>query len=553
MAPGVGKRSHQNQSHQNLKTNKTNNCVLCVKEICNNEVAPKCEKCEGSMHLACCGVTDSEYEERSGGSLILLCNNCHQHIQMNIRQNTTSQNKCSEKPTASHENQLRELANNQREYIQKLKEQNEIILGENLNLREQLNALQTLPHIDTKNIVAAFEIKIRNLQDLNSRLLAEIETLRKQNVAPVLLPSMTGNGDSHDVMLAYPDVSIESVATQTTEYDGDQIENWVTNTMPQLVETLQNLSTAVQDLTKRTIQTKVEQNKSTVCKQIFNGPAATYAQILQNNLSLNGCPQTHTYATALAKAKTNINAIRKIVLKNKSNITTYDIMTFITLRNRNSDTPITVRDMSDSVIVKCKDGVVASNIQSELLLTFGTQIEISEIKHTNPRIKIVGIHTTQADIPDLTDQLKKDNEYLRSHDFTVESVYAVNSPVGSYTNVIISSNYETHEHLMMMGYINYEHRKLRIFEEENVIQCSRCWGYGHLARRCTFSHCCRRCAGPHRAAECTNEKMHASINCIKNSNGNNDAHDVNHGPNAAHCPARRRRVEFLKQYLLNMQ
>lgn len=56
-------------------------------------------------------------------------------------------------------------------------------------------------------------------------------------------------------------------------------------------------------------------------------------------------------------------------------------------------------------------------------------------------------------------------------------------------------------------------RKCRYFEHVNVVQCYKCWRFGHMARECRSSQViCPKCSGNHRLEDCDRE-VEICVNC----------------------------------------
>lgn len=159
-----------------------------------------------------------------------------------------------------------------------------------------------------------------------------------------------------------------------------------------------------------------------------------------------------------------------------------------------------------------------------------------------PTMKIVGLPPFSGTIDTVIPDILTTNN-LNVADFTYVRHFSVELFRRRYVNVLVTCTVENLKKCMSSG-LQFGRFKLRCYEHVRVVQCLKCFAFGHVAANCLNKLTCKRCAGEHKENECqakTNEIRCA--NCISSKR----AHD--HRITSENCPSRKawinRKINFL--------
>lgn len=104
-----------------------------------------------------------------------------------------------------------------------------------------------------------------------------------------------------------------------------------------------------------------------------------------------------------------------------------------------------------------------------------------------------------------------------------------------------------HKKMIREGKLNDGFAQRRVTEYIDILQCKKCWRFGHLKRTCTFPACCKTCAGDHTTEECTlPESKPICANCVRHNSNSTSTISTAHSVAADNCPIRMNRIERLK-------
>lgn len=195
-----------------------------------------------------------------------------------------------------------------------------------------------------------------------------------------------------------------------------------------------------------------------------------------------------------------------------------------------------------NLTIKCDTPDEADTIEKTLAEKYGQQIEINDVQKIIPQVKITGVLCEETiDHQVLIATIKQQNHWLRESDFAIDRVYSINTKKGPYSNVIITCDISLQRKFIDQQYIIIGFR-----EYVYLLECLRCYRFGHFARKCRFQETCRKCAEKHKVAKYTsNTSANKCSNC-KIANTKGASYDICHPPTDDRCPSKIERIEALK-------
>lgn len=282
-----------------------------------------------------------------------------------------------------------------------------------------------------------------------------------------------------------------------------------------------------------------------------NSPAKQMNALTNNAMpnvtKKNAVKSPLTYAEALSLSTTPAEAIRNI------NIVGDEDSCQQTLAKLQKDTacaaiPITAIKMKGkyNLTIKCNSPDAAAEAETTLKSTYGPAIQIKGVAQQSPQIKIVRIF---GDFPlkdDIKQQLIEQNSWLGESNFEIERVYSVSSGNTTYQNAILNVDLQLQKKFLERKHVIVGFTECRCFENINLMQCLRCFGYGHFARNCKSSIRCKKCGESHETKDCVStSRQDKCANCLT-PNKRGTSYNVKHRVTDDRCPCRIERIEALK-------
>lgn len=255
-----------------------------------------------------------------------------------------------------------------------------------------------------------------------------------------------------------------------------------------------------------------------------------------------------SYAQALAQAPVQPEAVRTLHVLGDDETSKRVVAQFKT-DDCVSEYPIlSMKPRGDrDFVLRFQDATTADTVEKQLMTKYKDAITITKTIQRLPRIKLIRVPTGTNDKDEIQEQLKLQNRFLNNEKFKILDVYNVQSPKGTYSNIIFECDIETHTRVIERRMVMYNLGEVRAFEHVVTLQCSKCLAFGHFARSCRRGVHCRKCAKEHATSECDNPDATSCVNCI-HSNGAGTNYDTNHRSSDSRCPVRIIRIDALKEY-----
>ncbi|KAK2578418.1 hypothetical protein KPH14_000965, partial [Odynerus spinipes] len=138
-------------------------------------------------------------------------------------------------------------------------------------------------------------------------------------------------------------------------------------------------------------------------------------------------------------------------------------------------------------------------------------------KERKPRIKILGVDKEEGNM---------------ENDDLVKAILKQNGLEGKQE----SDGLKVIHKLMEQGKINLGFRRYKIMEHIAIVQCYKCWGFGHMFKDCKKEKTCRKCGKDHEEKQCTANELEC-INCLNRAKKyKNSSVDLRHHASDIKCP-----------------
>lgn len=194
-----------------------------------------------------------------------------------------------------------------------------------------------------------------------------------------------------------------------------------------------------------------------------------------------------------------------------------------------------------TVILGCETGEEMESLKATVQDKMGEEFKVTEPAQIKPKIKIVNIDEDEMQLEDgkLIETIRIQNEIDSNQDCEMTILKRImnkgqkeqNKPGRSREegSIILEVDERTHEILLNKGKLSVGWKKCKAFNHLNVKRCYKCWGFYHIAKKCTREEKCSKCAGNHNIKECKAAKSRC-VNCMfKNQKYNlkiNEEHDA---------------------------
>lgn len=256
-----------------------------------------------------------------------------------------------------------------------------------------------------------------------------------------------------------------------------------------------------------------------------------------------------TFAEMVQSSKTKPDSIRNI----RINADTEEEIKRISahLSNNYACQDVGIKKISsrsaDYMTVTCKTELDAQKLERTLNTEYGKAINISKVRDSDPKFKIVGIILGQMSPTQFLLNLKEQNDWLTNANLTYVEHFGVPSKRGSYTNMVIACDVPTLRRVLEKGEVICGLDMKRVFEYIDILQCFNCQRFGHVANSCRASPSCKFCGGEHQSKLCDDRDNQSCINCIRE---NKNGHKLNfkHRATDERCKVRGARIDGLKEF-----
>lgn len=202
------------------------------------------------------------------------------------------------------------------------------------------------------------------------------------------------------------------------------------------------------------------------------------------------------------------------------------------------------------ITVKCANATDAEEMQRRCRTKYQDRLIIEKVKEQKPRNKIKNI-PIDLQSADVKLSLQEQNVWLRNADFNIAERYNVPIENPRYSNIIVECGIPLQLKFLEKGTVICNFDEKKCYESTNVMQCTKCFRFGHFARTCNeLQSTCSVCAGDHAESQCASEDTRPKcINCIRSNEKFGTALNINHRPTDDRCNCRKDKINATKNVM----
>lgn len=267
----------------------------------------------------------------------------------------------------------------------------------------------------------------------------------------------------------------------------------------------------------------------------------------RENRNLN--MENKTFAEIIANSKTKPSFIRNV----KINGTTQEEIDRISKHLSNNyicqDVGIkTINNKArDFITIKCKSNDDAVKLESTLKSQYGSELNITNVKDSDPKFKIIGVSMQDLSSSQILLNLKEQNDWLTNADLAYVDSFEVPNKNGFYTNIVIACDIPTLRRVLEKGSVICGLNMKKVYEHIEILQCFKCQRFGHIASACKSDPICKFCGGDHESKLCGEKQTFSCSNCIREIK-NGAKINAGHKATDERCPMRSSRINGLKNF-----
>lgn len=165
-----------------------------------------------------------------------------------------------------------------------------------------------------------------------------------------------------------------------------------------------------------------------------------------------------------------------------------------------------------------------------------------------PQIRITGCPIAEY----TAESIKKQNPWLIGP-ISIHRTYDAGVGYKAYRNIIVTLTLEDQVAAIDAGRMIIGFTSCRVHEYVDVMQCRKCWRYGHFQHACKFAEVCRICGSGRHTERVCNAPRDACINCTRHNKTISSKVSTNHRVTDDRCPVRVSRNQYIMDYLLTRQ
>lgn len=233
---------------------------------------------------------------------------------------------------------------------------------------------------------------------------------------------------------------------------------------------------------------------------------------LKSRLSMGGCGTR--YSEAVKKSRTEVVVVKPKKSNQESSTTKQIVEEKINPSTLGVGIARVKYVKEGGLAISCSGKKDIQSVSDTVKQQLGEEYEVEIPLKKNPKIKIFNVDKKL--IEDTEEFLEK---IITQNAITTPLPKRVMKVVGHYedkkkrTNVIMELDPSTYENITKREVLYLGWRTCRYIDHLNVIQCYRCWRFGHMAKDCRKrENTCSKCAGDHKFNDCTSDEE-TCVNC----------------------------------------
>lgn len=165
--------------------------------------------------------------------------------------------------------------------------------------------------------------------------------------------------------------------------------------------------------------------------------------------------QSKTFAEVVSNSRIKPSFIRNIRIKATGTEELENISSHLSRNYACQDVGIkSISSKSkDFITIKCKSEVDANKLEDTLKTQYGPKIDISKVKESDPKFKIIGVSLSDLSSSQFILNLKEQNDWLKNATITYIDSFAVPSKNGSYNNIVLTCDVPTLRRVLEKGQV----------------------------------------------------------------------------------------------------
>lgn len=167
------------------------------------------------------------------------------------------------------------------------------------------------------------------------------------------------------------------------------------------------------------------------------------------------------------------------------------------------------------VAISCTNKEDLKNISENIEKKLNKEYKINIPEKKNPRLKVINIEKKLiGDLEKLIDSIVIQNNIDTNEDTKIVKILSAYEDKKRKTGtIILEVDHNTYKLINKKEVLYIGWRRCRYFEHVNVVQCYKCWKFGHMAQQCTGANIvCPKCSENHKQDECKSE-TNICVNC----------------------------------------
>lgn len=224
---------------------------------------------------------------------------------------------------------------------------------------------------------------------------------------------------------------------------------------------------------------------------------------------------TETYSEKVQKNKEAVVVIKPKDTKQQSNITKEAVQDKINPQSVGTSVSKLKYIKNGGVAISCDERGV-QKIRQEAEQKLGEEYKIDVLEKPNPKVKILNVNKKDiSEEKDFIDKIIFHNYIDQNKENFILKVIKTKDCKKNARNchIMIEVDPETYKEICRSDYIQTGWKGCRYEDYVNIIQCYRCWKFGHIANMCrSEKNICPICAGEHKSTECKSQ-VKCCVNC----------------------------------------
>lgn len=167
------------------------------------------------------------------------------------------------------------------------------------------------------------------------------------------------------------------------------------------------------------------------------------------------------------------------------------------------------------IAIACRNEKPMEEVCEKMREKLGEKYEIKKVNKKKPRIRIFDVDKEDAENEDeLKEKIMEQNKINNDGENTeVKILFKYDNKQRKGTNVVIETDRDTYAKIMGRKELFVGWRACRFGEYVNVIQCFKCWKFGHMSKECRGERVCQHCTSKEHGGEDCNSSEKKCVNC----------------------------------------